>query len=367
MKMKKKLVFIGGARPNFMKIAPIIRQTAKLKKFKNIIIHTGQHYDDNMSKVFFEDLAIPKPGYFLKTGSGTHASQTAKIMLSLEKIFKQELPDLVIVVGDVNSTMAAAITAKKLGIKTAHVEAGLRSFDMTMPEEINRIVTDSISDMFFVTERSAVKNLLKEGKRRDSIYFTGNVMIDSLFYALKKLKTRRAHFGTTDLKNKLRKYIYLTLHRPSNVDNKEALLNICGILGKAGKIYPIIFPVHPRTKNRLEKFKIKLSPDIHVIPPLSYTESLFIWKDAEAVITDSGGLQEETTALRKPCFTLRNNTERPVTVTCGTNILLNAANRHKLPAMLTGIKTGSYKHGRIPPKWDGNSSKQIVKILRSTI
>lgn len=369
----KKLLFIAGARPNFMKIAPVIRAVKKTKIFKNVIVHTGQHYDDNMSRVFFQDLDIPKPNYFLGAGGGSHAWQTAKIMLSLEAVLKRENPALVIVVGDVNSTMAGAITAKKLGLKLAHIEAGLRSRDMSMPEEINRTVTDSIADIFFVTEKSGIKNLKAEGRKPDRIYLVGNVMIDSLFYALDKLKKRlhsRPNFGTTKLKDKLGEYVYLTMHRPSNVDDRKKLARLIKILAEVSRIFPVIYPIHPRAGKSLKTFGLKLPPGIHAVAPLSYMESLFLWKDARAVITDSGGLQEETTVLHKPCFTLRNNTERPVTVESGTNILVRDGQISALPGMLLRVKKGpasQVKKGSIPYRWDGRASLRISKILNTLV
>ena len=361
----RTLVFIVGARPNFMKTIPIISTAEKTKAFKNVTVHTGQHYDANMSKVFFDDFDISEPHFFLGVGSGGHAEQTAKIMVSLEKVLKRIMPDLVLVVGDVNSTAAGAITAKKLGIKVAHIEAGLRSFDMSMPEEINRVVTDSIADLFFTTEKSATENLLKEGKNSNFIFFVGNVMIDSLFYALNKMRNSSLNFPSASLKEKLGKYIYLTLHRPSNVDSRDKLRNLINILESVSKVCPIVFPIHPRTRNSLAKFRLKLPPSIYALKPLSYLESLFLWKDAFAVVTDSGGLQEETTVLQKPCFTLRNNTERPVTIELGTNVLVKEEDINSLPDMIVDVVKGNIKRGIIPSKWDGKTSLRIVKILKS--
>ncbi len=354
---------VAGARPNFMKIAPIVRELKK-QNYLFKIIHTGQHYDYEMSETFFSDLELPKPDYFLEAGSGTHAEQTAKIMINYEKICFVEKPKICVVVGDVNSTLACSIVAKKLGIKVAHVEAGLRSKDMTMPEEINRIVTDSISDLFFVTEKSGVENLLKEGKSKDKIFFVGHVMIDNLFFQLNKLKEKEKDFFTKKLKEKLDKYIFLTLHRPSNVDNKEKLEKILNVLSKIP--YPIIFPIHPRTKKRLEEFKIKLPKNIIPLNPLSFSESLFLWKDSLCVLTDSGGLQEETTALSVPCFTLRENTERPITVEEGTNTVVGK-DFNRLLKLVEEVEKGSYKKGKIPKMWDGRASERIVKILAKEI
>ena len=350
---------IAGARPNFMKIAPIVREL-KRQKIPYGIIHTGQHYDYEMSESFFKDLEIPQPDYYLGAGSGTHAEQTAKIMVEYEKICVQDMPDLCMVVGDVNSTLACSIVAKKLGIKVAHVEAGLRSRDMSMPEEINRIVTDSISDLFFVTERSAIENLLKEGKPEKNIFFVGHVMIDNLFYQLNKLEERQIKPYFIQLKQRLNKYTFLTLHRPSNVDKKDKLAKILDVLSRLH--VPIIFPIHPRTKKRLEEFGLKLPENIIPLQPLSFSESLFLWKDALCVLTDSGGLQEETTALGIPCLTLRENTERPITVEIGSNTIIGE-DLEKLPRLVKDIEEGRYKKGKIPDKWDGKASKRIIEVL----
>jgi UDP-N-acetylglucosamine 2-epimerase (non-hydrolysing) len=357
-----KIFLVAGARPNFMKIAPIVRalrmyrdrslpavslagpelvggQKANDLSWK--IVHTGQHYDYEMSQAFFDDLEIPKPDFFLAAGSGSHAIQTAKIMVGFEEVCLSEKPDIVVVVGDVNSTLACSIVAKKLLIKVAHVEAGLRSFDFTMPEEINRIVTDSISDYFFVTEKSGIDNLLKEGKPKERIHFAGHVMIDNLFYQAERLKSEDlAQFSTYKLKKGVGDYLFLTLHRPSNVDSQETLGEIADALNEISTEIPILFTVHPRTKKMLDTFNIELAQSvklkaqskkenysinldkrIFLLEPLGFRESLFLWKDAIMVMTDSGGLQEETTALGVPCITLRDNTERPITVDIGTNTL----------------------------------------------
>jgi len=304
-----KIFLVAGARPNFMKIAPIVRalkaqsnpQITQIPRIEYKIVHTGQHYDYEMSQAFFDDLEIPKPDFFLDAGSGSHAAQTTKIMVSFEEVCSNERPDLVIVVGDVNSTLACSVVAKKLLIDVGHVEAGLRSFDLTMPEEINRIVTDSISDYFFVTEKSAVKNLLKEGKPKERIHFVGNVMIDNLFHQLKCLNSENpTKFPTYELKRALDDYIFLTLHRPSNVDSRETLAEIVEALNEISVEIPIVFPVHPRTKKMLDTFNIKLSDSITLLEPLGFKKSLYLWKDAVMVMTDSGGLQEETTALGVP-------------------------------------------------------------------
>ena len=389
MKKKYKLMLVAGARPNFMKIAPIIRALGvrcealgELRKEKGgrieelsnkaeeinrvnqityRIVHTGQHYDYEMSQAFFDDLEIPKPDYFLEAGSGSHAEQTAKIMISFEKVCERERPDVVIVVGDVNSTLACSIVAKKLLIKVAHVEAGLRSFDLTMPEEINRMVTDAITDYFFVTEQSAVDNLRKEGKPENRIYFVGHVMIDNLLYQLKKLETvDPTGFDHQSLKQELDHYVFLTLHRPSNVDNRETLAGIVSALNKIAEISPIVFPVHPRTAKMLKHYDYNLSDKIYQLPPLGFQESLYFWRDARLVMTDSGGLQEETTALGMPCLTLRENTERPITVSEGTNKLVKV---DELEYEVEEILKGNGKKGKVPDLWDGKAAGRMVSIL----
>lgn len=361
--MTLKLLIIAGARPNFMKIAPIVRalQNKKESAIEWKIIHTGQHYDHAMSQTFFDELGIPEPDYHLEAGSGTHAGQTAKIMITFESICEKEMPDIVLVVGDVNSTLACSIVAKKMGIRVAHVEAGLRSFDMTMPEEINRMVTDSITDLFFTTEKTAGENLLKEGKPENSIHFVGHVMIDNLLYQ-KKIVDNNGFYPTSKLKNKLGDYIFLTLHRPATVDNLEKLSDVVGTLNRIAKETPIVFPVHPRTLKMLNKFNLSLTSNIVQFPPLGFRESLFWWKDAMMVFTDSGGLQEETTALGVPCYTIRNNTERPITITEGTNSLIGTSGDAVWNAY-QDFKTGNVKTGTIPLFWDGMASERIVEIL----
>jgi len=358
-----KVLLIAGARPNFMKIAPIYREALNHDEVKCRIVHTGQHYDYDMSQAFFEDLEIPKPDFFLDAGSGSHATQTAKIMVAFEKLCEEERPDLVIVVGDVNSTLACSIVAKKALIEVAHVEAGLRSFDLTMPEEINRMVTDSISDYFFVTEKSGVNNLIREGRPKDTIHFVGNVMIDNLFYQLKNLANDNGNrFSTYKLKQEKNGYVFLTMHRPSNVDKKENFEEITTALNTISDERPILFPAHPRTRKMMEQFDIKFSNNISILPPLGFTESLFLWKDATLVMTDSGGLQEETTALGVPCVTLRENTERPITIEMGTNILAGTKKESILRAYRTSIESRG-KNVSVPPKWDGRASQRIWKII----
>jgi len=346
-----------------MKIAPIYREAIKYNQVKCKIVHTGQHYDYEMSEAYFEDLELPKPDFFLSAGSGTHAVQTAKIMVNFEELCQNQRPDLIIVVGDVNSTLACSVVAKKLLIDVAHVEAGLRSFDMTMPEEINRMVTDSISDYFFVTEGSGAANLIKEGKSRDRIHFVGNVMIDNLFYQAGKLDGDiPERFSVYKVKQNFDEYAFLTLHRPSNVDTKSGFGEIAEALNTIAAKMPILFPVHPRTKKMMDEFNIHLSENIFLFSPLSFKGSLFLWKDARVVLTDSGGLQEETTALGVPCVTIRENTERPITIEMGTNILAGTRKESILKAFEEAIARPKDQF-KVPPKWDGKAAERIWKIL----
>ena len=359
----KTIYLIAGARPNFMKVAPIIRALQASKRFNFKLIHTGQHYDHEMSEVFFEELGIPKPDFHLNSGGGTHAQQTARIMTAFEEICLRELPDCVLVVGDVNSTLACAIVAKKLNVPVAHVEAGLRSGDMRMPEEINRLVTDAISDWFFVTEPAGVNNLIREGKAENTVSFVGHVMIDNLLYQSAKLENLdKSIFESEQIKNRYTNYGVVTLHRPSNVDHEPFLSAIAGALRKISERLPLVFPVHPRTKGNLEKFGIDLGERVVITKPLSYMEFLNLWKDAALILTDSGGLQEETTALGIPCLTLRENTERPVTLDQGTNVLVGTD-----PEMIYReaelALDGMGKKGRCPALWDGRAAERIVDIL----
>jgi len=354
---------IAGARPNFMKIAPAYREALKHDQVECRIVHTGQHYDYEMSQAFLEDLGLPEPDFFLNVGSASHAVQTAKIMIAFEELCVREGPDLVIVVGDVNSTLACTVVAKKLLIKVAHVEAGLRSFDHTMPEEVNRIVTDSLTDYFFVTEQSGLENLVREGKPRDAIHFVGNVMIDNLFYQVRRLEDEDVEKLTTfRLKQEKTDYVFLTLHRPSNVDYKECFEEMASALNEVAEERPILFPVHPRTQKMMDKFDIRFSPNITLLPPLRYRESLFLWKDACLVMTDSGGLQEETTAMRVPCVTLRDNTERPITMELGTNVL-GGTKRESILKAYRGARENRNKGCPVPPKWDGKAAERIWNIL----
>ena len=367
MTKKIKIISVVGARPNFMKIAPLVREFGKSKKIKHILVHTGQHYDQEMSGNFFKDLGIKKPNNNLNVGSSSHAVQTADIMVGLEKIFIRENPELVLVVGDVNSTVAASLTASKLHIPVAHIEAGLRSFDRNMPEEINRIVTDRLSSFLFTTEPEAKKNLLKEGVETKKIFFVGNVMIDSLFYSLKKaesLSPLKKH--NLDIKE----YSLVTLHRPSNVDDKNILKNILQAFSVIQKDIPIVWPVHPRTKKMLTKFKLnsflKKQKNLILLPAISYLNFLSLMSKAKFVMTDSGGIQEETTALGIPCLTIRENTERPITIKQGTNILVGIKKENIIKHARKILKNQS-KKGRIPKYWDGNTAKRIIKIILENV
>jgi UDP-N-acetylglucosamine 2-epimerase (non-hydrolysing) len=363
-----KLLLVAGARPNFMKIAPIIRELQiDPDTFQFSLVHTGQHYDDGMSQVFFRELGIPEPNYDLGVGSGSHAQQTANIMRSFEPICLQEKPDCVVVVGDVNSTLACTLVAKKLNIKVAHIEAGLRSGDMLMPEEINRIATDSVCDYLFVTEDSGLVNLRNEGHSDSAIFFVGHVMIDNLMYELAKIDSgEAAAFAHAALKDELQNYGVVTLHRPSNVDQRDVLESIVGTLNEIAAETPLVFPVHPRTSERLRDWSIELAPNIVVMGPLGYRDFLYLWKDAMVVLTDSGGLQEETTALGIPCLTLRTTTERPITVSEGTNIVVGL-DRGRILEEVEKIRQGSAKIGGTPPLWDGNAATRIVTNLRTVL
>lgn len=356
-----RIINVVGARPNFMKIAPVISAMNIYKGQTNhMLVHTGQHYDEKMSQSFFDDLGLPEPDLDLGVGSGSQAEQTARIMVGFEKVCKDVKPDIVVVVGDVTSTMACAITAKKLNIHVAHIEAGLRSRDMTMPEEINRIVTDSLSDWLFVTERSGVANLRAEGKSEDAIHFVGNVMVDTLYHQLDALDATQISLPKPSVP-----YAVLTLHRPGNVDDEKKCLEIMGAISQISRDLPVYFPVHPRTKKMIETFNLEkelFMQAIHFLPPLPYREFLYLWKDAALVLTDSGGLQEETTALGVPCFTIRENTERPITIEEGTNTLVGTSCEDILIAFDDFKKNGP-KRGRVPALWDGKASERIVSIL----
>ena len=358
-----KVFLVAGARPNFMKIAPIYRASLKCGGVDCRIVHTGQHYDREMSQAFFDELEIPEPAYHLEAGSGSHAVQTSRIMVAFEKVCEEEKPDLVMVVGDVNSTLACSVVAKKARIKVAHVEAGLRSFDLAMPEEINRMVTDAIADYFFVTEESGVANLLREGKPQSSIHFVGHVMIDNLLHQVKKLEGEDlATYPVFSLKPAKNAYAFMTLHRPSNVDDRETFMGIAAALNEIAEEMPILFPVHPRTKKMMEQFHVRLSNHIKLISPLGFMESLLLWKDAKVVLTDSGGLQEETTALGVPCVTIRENTERPITVELGTNVLAGTTREGIIEAFQQCFTKA--KAATVPPLWDGKASERIWGVLQ---
>jgi UDP-N-acetylglucosamine 2-epimerase (non-hydrolysing) len=365
---KKKLFIVAGARPNFMKIAPIMRELRRgVYPFETRLVHTGQHYDKEMSDVFFEELEIPRPDYHLDVGSGSHAEQTAKIMVRFEEICLKERPDIVLVVGDVNSTLACSIVAKKLHIQVAHVEAGLRSGDRAMPEEINRLVTDAISDHFFVTEKSGMDHLLAEGKDPASLHFVGHVMIDNLFHQVEKIgRMDPKSFNTHGLKEAHPRYGVVTLHRPSNVDDPEVFRGIVGALATVAEDLPLIFPVHPRTRGHLAKFGIEVPERIVLTQPLAYMDFLYLFKDAALVMTDSGGIQEETTALGVPCLTLRENTERPVTVTDGTNVVVGR-DPERIVAEARAILTGKGKQGRRPEFWDGKAAVRTLEALAASL
>jgi UDP-N-acetylglucosamine 2-epimerase (non-hydrolysing) len=356
------LYLVAGARPNFMKIAPIVRALQAHGGLDFKIIHTGQHYDRDMNEVFFEELGIPQPDVFMGAGGGSHAQQTAKIMMAFEELCQADKPDAVLVVGDVNSTLACSIVAKKLHIPVAHVEAGLRSGDLAMPEEINRLVTDSISDWFFVTEPSGVAHLRREGKAEEAIHFVGHVMVDNVLYQAEKLGTSVAEFETSAFKRRYPRYGVVTLHRPSNVDSADNMQRIAGALKEIATELPLLFPVHPRTRANLEKFGIDLGPHIALLGPQPYMAFLHAWKDAVVVLTDSGGLQEETTALGVPCITLRENTERPITVEEGTNVLVGT-DPARIVAEARRVMNGEGKLGRRPNLWDGKAAERIVEIL----
>lgn len=374
-----KIVLVSGARPNYMKIAPIVWAIRRLNRrggapIQSLLIHTGQHYDPQLFDVFFRELDLPAPDYSLDVGSGSHTYQTARVMERLEPILQQERPDLVVVVGDVNSTVAAALTAAKLQFPLAHVEAGLRSFDRTMPEEINRMVTDTLSDYLFVTEESGKQNLLREGVDPKRIFFVGNVMIDSLQQSrhLWECSTVREELGLT--KNV---YGVMTLHRPANVDNGERLLKLMQAIAEVASRIPIVFPVHPRTRKQLEAVNGSVpglqwgrkrveAKGIYGLEPLGYLDFMALVAGARIVLTDSGGIQEETTFLNVPCLTLRENTERPVTVTHGTNRVIGTA-----PETIIQETVRVLENPRpalpAPPLWDGNASDRIVSILREKV
>jgi len=356
------ITLVAGARPNFMKIAPVIMAIEVARSrghdIDYRIVHTGQHYDANLSKTFFDDLQIPVPHVNLGAGSGSQAVQTAAIMVTFEKEMIKNPTDLVMVVGDVNSTLACSITAKKLFIPVAHVEAGIRSGDMTMPEEINRIVTDCLADLFFTTSTTANENLRKSGITVDKIHFVGNVMIDTLLFNLERLR-KPSIWDQLNLTEK--NYLVLTLHRPVNVDHPANLKTLLDRIGKSANPYTVIFPVHPRTREILKGLKMDHT-NIHYTEPMSYLEFIYLVRYARGVITDSGGITEETTVLGIPCITLRDSTERPETCTIGTNELIGT-DPSVIPLWVKKMVKGDWKKGSIPEKWDGKAAERIVEVL----
>jgi UDP-N-acetylglucosamine 2-epimerase (non-hydrolysing) len=362
-----KVINVVGARPNFMKMAPIIEaMNSYPNRFDHRLVHTGQHYDERMSDSFFVDLGMPRPDIDLEVGSGSHAEQTARVMVEFEKVCLRDRPDLAVVVGDVNSTMACAITAKKLGIRVAHVEAGLRSRDMSMPEEINRLCTDVLCDYLFTTDHFADENLRAEGIAADKIFFVGNVMIDTLLKH-KELAGRLTLASRWGLER--RRYATLTLHRPSNVDDERTLQQILQALREVGRYVPIVFPVHPRTRKAIEQFDLHgycsnsaMPSGLWMTEPLGYLDLLHLNMHAAMVITDSGGLQEETTVLGVPCITLRENTERPITCEVGTNVIAGN-NGAEILRHARRVLGGAARRGTIPEKWDGHAARRIVDIL----
>ncbi len=356
-----KIIAVAGARPNFMKIAPLMWEISRRTDIGAYLVHTGQHYDERMSKLFFQELKIPRPDVDLGVGSASHAVQTAEVMKRFEPVVLEQRPDAVVVVGDVNSTIACALTAVKLGVPVAHVEAGLRSFDRTMPEEINRILTDAISKWLFVTEPSGVANLRREGVPEDRIFLVGNVMIDTLM-ACRDLCRRSTILSELGLEG--RPFGVLTLHRPANVDDPAVLGGLLDAIGQIQRELPIVFPVHPRTRKALDGRSLAAMPGLMVVDPLGYLDFMRLLSKARVVLTDSGGIQEETTVLGVPCLTLRNNTERPITIDQGTNHLagLDAA---RIVAAARRVLSGPSCASRVPDLWDGRAAARIVDILMS--
>jgi len=352
---------VVGARPNFMKAAPLMREFASRSGIEARLVHTGQHYDKNMSKIFFEDLELPEPDIYLGVGSGSHAEQTARVMVEFEKIVLGDRPDLIIVVGDVNSTIACSITGSKLWIPVAHVEAGLRSFDLTMPEEINRMVTDILSRFCFTTSPEAEINLKREGVGEERIFFVGNIMIDSLLHYIDRA-------GGTEILENLglapKEYMLVTLHRPSNIDDPDELRELFAMLSRLAERMPAVFPIHPRTKKMLDSADppIVLSDRLMLIEPVGYLDFIGMMRSAGIVVTDSGGIQEETTVLGVPCVTVRENTERPITIELGTNILAGT-DPEKVEAAVTGLIDGGIGEHSLPPLLDGKTAGRIADVL----
>ncbi len=359
-----KILNIVGARPNFMKIAPLHRAFQKYPAIESKIVHTGQHYDERMSDIFFNQLGLPKPDYYLGVGSATHTQVTAKVMVEFEKVVTEEKPDLILVVGDVNSTVACMLVATKMGIPLAHVEAGLRSGDRRMPEEVNRVLTDCVADYLFVTEQSGMINLAKEGVSDDKVFFVGNVMIDSLKYFREQSKGINI---LQDVGVSSKGYILMTMHRPANVDTVEGLISIIQIIRNAAEQKPVVFPIHPRTSNNFKRFglmeELKAIPNLHLLEPQGYLQFLCLMDNARLIITDSGGIQEETTYLQVPCITFRDSTERPITIELGTNQLIADLNPETTRQIMMATLEGKTKEGIIPPYWDGNAADRIAAIL----
>lgn len=362
----QRILFVVGARPNFMKIAPLIDAMQNYSnKFETILVHTGQHYDTNMSQIFFEELGLPKPDINLEVGSGSHAQQTAHVMQRFEPVLLEYKPHWIVVPGDINSTLACALVASKLGIKIAHVEAGLRSFDRTMPEEINRVLTDQLSDILFTPSEDADANLLREGIAQEKIYCVGNIMIDTLVRLLPKAEEKWAlfvkHYG-------IKNFMLVTLHRPSNVDTPIVLEKIVNALNQISNDIPVIFPIHPRTRKQIETLDLTINQkNIEMLEPLSYLDFLALQAHATLVLTDSGGVQEETTYLGIPCLTLRSNTERPITISQGTNLLVKDIEADLVASMQNAMKQSSNNQRNIayqpPHYWDGQTAHRILKIL----
>jgi UDP-N-acetylglucosamine 2-epimerase (non-hydrolysing) len=354
-----KIMVIAGARPNLIKIAPLMSALAALGTCTPLLVHTGQHYDASMSEVFFQELQIPCPLYTLGVGSGSHGEQTARVMLAFEPLLLQERPDWVVVVGDVNSTLACALTAAKQGVPVAHVEAGLRSFDRTMPEEINRQLTDALSELLFTPSEDANTNLHREGIAAARIYLVGNIMIDTL---RRYERAARARHTCQCYDLAVGSYALVTLHRPSNVDEQETLLAFLQLLARIHERTPVLFPVHPRTQAHLQAWDMALPQSLRLCGPMGYLDFLSLMADARLVLTDSGGVQEETTALGVPCLTLRETTERPVTVTCGTNRVVGTEPCQILTAVNELLAAGPLPK-RLPPLWDGQTAPRIARLL----
>ncbi len=345
---------IVGARPNFMKVAPVLSALKGRQNVTQTLVHTGQHYDVNMSDVFFQQLGIPEPDVNLSVGSGSHARQTAEIMIRLEPVVLERQPDLVLVYGDVNSTVATVLVCAKLGVRVGHVEAGLRSFDRTMPEEINRLVTDQLADLLFTPSEDGDENLRREGIPAEKIFRVGNVMIDSLVRLLPAAQN-------TKVEGLPERYALVTLHRPANVDDSATLKSILESLLEVNRDLTVVFPAHPRTRKRIEDFGLNAG-QLSLLDPCPYVDFLRLQSRATVVITDSGGIQEETTYLGVPCLTMRENTERPITVSMGTNVLVGR-DRDKLHAELSRVLAGKAKKGTVPPLWDGHTGERIADII----